>query len=80
MNTSIVFKLAGVFGLMVVSTWTVLSAALLVDTGLTGSSEWAPWVAYESRDIVGYMIGYLLMFIIGMMSLYLIIDWLRWHP
>jgi hypothetical protein len=53
---------------------TVLGFALLVDTGFTGASEWAPWAAKEAGDWGRAMATYAIITVIGALGTYKLIG------
>ena len=59
------------------SLWTTLGFTLLLDTGFTGASEWAPWAAQEAEKTFEFMLSYAVITVIGVLGTYRVIGWTR---
>jgi hypothetical protein len=75
MTTTTAMKAGGIFGCLFSLALVVLGSVLLIDTGTTGGSEWAPWAVREAINPTGYMVSYTLMSVLGIIWFIHILRW-----
>ena len=71
----LLFRTAGVIGILFFLVWSTCSVALLVDTAVTGAAEWAWWAEEAAVHRTEYLTSYALASLIGVFGLVSVVRW-----